>query len=297
MYKKESISISIIGGDKRAVYYTEMMSKDKIIKVYGLEKEQNIKKNNNIKYVDLEEALKSRILILPIPLSKDKENLNAPYSKNKITLKKLEEEIEKENKIEKKQIIAGSILQEFVEKIGKNNDVIDLNKDEEFSILNAISTAEGSIKIVIENKETILLDENILILGYGRIGKILADRLKNMNANVYVTARKRADFAWIKAYGYTGIEYSDLDKYLYKFGIIINTIPENIIDKRLTKMIKKDTLLIELASNPGGFDKKAAEECKLNLITAPGIPGKIAPITSAEIMKKIIDKEITNLYN
>ena len=54
------------------------------------------------------------------------------------------------------------------------------------------------------------------------------------------------------------------------------------------KYIKKDTLLIDLASNPGGIDKNEAKDKGLKLIHALGLPGKIAPVSSAKFIKKII---------
>ena len=47
----------------------------------------------------------------------------------------------------------------------------DLLKDDELTILNAIPTVEGAIKIAIDEREETIHESNVLVCGYGRIGK------------------------------------------------------------------------------------------------------------------------------
>ena len=70
---------------------------------------------------------------------------------------------------------------------------------------------------------------NILVMGFGRIGKILAKMLHGIGANVYCEARKDSDIAWIEAYGYKKIHLRNLKENVDKFDIIINTIPSMIL--------------------------------------------------------------------
>ena len=53
-----------------------------------------------------------------------------------------------------------------------------------------MATSEAALAILIENTEKTLFGSNILIIGYGRIAKILAEYLKALKANVTVCARK-----------------------------------------------------------------------------------------------------------
>ena len=78
------------------------------------------------------------------------------------------------------------------------SNIIDIMKCEELAVLNSISTAEGAIQIAMEETNHTLHDSNILILGFGRIGKVLAKMLNAIGANVYCEARKNEDLAWIK---------------------------------------------------------------------------------------------------
>ena len=95
-------------------------------------------------------------------------------------------------------------------------------------------------------------NSKILVVGFGRIGKILAHKLYGLNTEVYVTARKYEDFAWIEAFGYKGISYDILEEYLEKFDVVFNTVPALMLDEKRLKKLRPDSVIIDLASNPGG---------------------------------------------
>ena len=50
----------------------------------------------------------------------------------------------------------------------------------------------------------------------------------------------------------------------------------------------KDTLIIDLASKPGGVDMDAARDLGVKVIWALGLPGKVAPVTAGNIIKETI---------
>ena len=126
------------------------------------------------------------------------------------------------------------------------------------------------------------------MLGFGRIGKVLSNMLKGLGANVACEARKNSDLAWIKAYGYEPIPLSTLRDNLNRFDIIINTIPFQILDEERLNLVKKESIIIDLASNPGGVDRRAAREKNLKVIWALSLPAKVAPLTSAEFIKETL---------
>ena len=68
----------------------------------------------------------------------------------------------------------------------------------------------------------------------------------------------------------------------------MNTIPSLILKEKEINCLKKDCLLIDLASSPGGIDIKAAKENKIKTIWALALPGKVAPLTSAEFIRDTI---------
>ena len=89
-------------------------------------------------------------------------------------------------------------------------------------LLRYFDTSEGTIKIAIEETNKTIYNSKVLILGFGRVGKTLADRFYGMKANVYCEARKDEDIAWINTYGYNSVNLNDLENCLSEFDIIIN---------------------------------------------------------------------------
>jgi dipicolinate synthase subunit A len=132
-------------------------------------------------------------------------------------------------------------------------------------------------------------------LGFGRIGKILARMLLGIGANVTVEARKYQDLAWIKSYGYNGVHLNQLEKVIGNYDVIFNTIPSVILDTEILSKIKKDCLVIDLASKPGGVDFEMARDMGLKVIWALSLPGKVAPNTAGNIIKDTIFNIIDEL--
>ena len=133
------------------------------------------------------------------------------------------------------------------------------------------------------------------MLGYGKIGKILSKDLYGMGAQTYAAARKYADLAMIEGHGYEPLPIGILESGISDFDIIFNTIPALILDDKILSKVRKDALIIDLASKPGGVDFEAAKRYGLRVIWALGLPGKIAPITSGAIIKDTIMNIINEL--
>ena len=225
----------VIGGDLRIVKLVNMLADKNVIYTYGLEKVEEIDSNENIikcNPIDREIIQKSKAIIGPTPFSKDEKNIYAPYSENEINISDILQ------KCKEKHLIAGNVT-EYVKKIADENNVniTDLIKNEKLAILNSISTAEGAIEIAMKETDTIIHGSNILILGFGRIGKVLAKKLQGLSANVTCAARKQEDLAWIMAYGYHSININEMGKELKQFDIIFNTVPHLILSKEKIKYL------------------------------------------------------------
>lgn len=274
--------ISIVGGDFRFVKLAEILLEEGInVYTYGLEKSDELKKTEGIVQCNtINEIIEiSDVIIGPIPFSKNGIELNAPYCNNNIKI------IDLIKGLENKTFIAGNIPNEI--NIHKSN-VIDILKREELVILNAISTAEGAIQISMQETLTTLSECKVLIMGFGRIGKILSCKLKGMGIDIYCEARKPVDFAWMRAYGYKIVKLEELDNKINDFDVIINTIPHLVLNSERIRKMKHECVIIDLASLPGGVDKEEAERHKVKVISALGLPGKVAPVTSAEYIKETV---------
>ena len=250
-------NIAIIGGDLRIVNLAKILANDGYkINVFALEKVAQLENLKNIKgFNSIEDAIEDvDIIISSIPFSKNNIVLNTPFCDKEIELNRFTEIIKG------KRLIAGGIRKETLDVLTKNNvEVIDLLKYEELTILNTISTAEGALQIAMEETTKTIFNSNVLVLGFGRVGKTVANKFKSLGANIYCEARKQDDLAWIKTYGYIPINLENIDEYLSKFDIIINTIPAMIIDEKRLNLIKRECLIIDLASAPGGVDFEKAK--------------------------------------
>ena len=287
-------NIAIIGGDLRTVKLAEMLANDENeIFTYGLELAENLKDNDKIKQCEtVKKAIQNvEIVIGPIPFSSDGNAINMPFGDKKLTIRELM------NEINAKVLIAGGISPEVYEMANDEYvEIIDILKREELAVLNTIATAEGTIEIIIENTNKILHGSNVLILGFGRIGKVLARKIAGLAAIVTCAARKDEDLAWIHAYGHRATNINTIGENLSEFDVIINTVPHLVLTEERLQYVKKHCLLIDLASNPGGIDKRAVKEKNLKLVWALSLPGKVAPITSAEFIKDTIYNILKEIY-
>lgn len=289
-----STNFAVIGGDLRIVKLIKMLAADgNMVYAYGVEKAEELKENENIIICDkLQETVKnSNIIIGPIPFSSNGKDINSPFSDKHISIRELM------NSINAKTLIAGSISPEIYDLANDEYiEIIDIMKREELAVLNTISTAEGTIEIAIANTNKIIHGSKVLILGFGRIGKVLARKLAGLSAKVTCAARKDEDLAWIKAYGHMETNIMLIGENLSEYDIIINTVPHLILNEERMKYVKDDCLLIDLASNPGGIDKKAAKDRNLKLIWALALPGKVAPVTTAEFIKETVYNILKEMY-
>ncbi|MCI8444161.1 MAG: dipicolinate synthase subunit DpsA [Clostridia bacterium] len=290
-----STNFAVIGGDLRIIKLAKMLADDgNTVYTYGLEKAEELKENPNILFCEkLSKAITKEVEIVigPIPFSSNGVNINSPFSEKEISIREVMYHLNA------KILIAGSIAPDIYDMVNDEYiEIVDIMKREELAVLNTISTAEGAIEIAIANTNKIIHGSKVLILGFGRIGKVLARKMTGLSTKVTCAARKDEDLAWIKAYGHMATNINFLGENLSEYDIIMNTVPHLILTKERMQYVKEECLLIDLASNPGGIDKKAAKDRNLRLIWALALPGKVAPITTAEFIKETVYNVLREIY-
>ncbi|ACL76056.1 dipicolinate synthase subunit DpsA [Ruminiclostridium cellulolyticum] len=274
-------SYSIIGGDLRSVKLAELIAQDgNSVNIYGFTTagfEIMLEQSKTL----TEAVVDADVVIGPIPCSNDNEFINAPFHNESIHINELFKVMNKN------QLFLAGRISDKIAHLAQvcNVYTIDLLEREEMAVLNGIPTAEGAIQIAMEEMPITLHNSNTLILGYGRIGKILAKMLHGIGSNVYVEARKYADLAWIKSLGYSPVMLSDLSHILKKIDVIFNTIPSMVLNYELLKLLNPECLIIDLASKPGGVDFNKAKDLGVKAIWALSLPGKVAPVTAAIFIK------------
>lgn len=276
-------TVSVIGGDLRQLTLASLLEEDGYqVKILGFDKQIDIGELTSAK--DIADAANAKIIILPLPATQDNLTLNTPFYESEIDIAELF------NHIPSSSVVFGGKLSACFKETCELNAVraFDYFEREELSIANAIPTAEGAIELALSETPHTLHKSKCLVIGYGRIGKILADRLGAFGAEVTVSARKYSDFAWIDANGFQAANSHMLQDKIEDYQIIFNTVPSVILNEGLLEKIPKNTLIIDLASKPGGVDFQKAKELGLRVIWALSLPGKVAPITSGEIIKNSI---------
>lgn len=282
-----------VGGDKRQIYAAQKAQSEGFsVAVYGFDRYHMPDDDDILRAKTLKEGIKEYdIILLPLPAMNKDGGINMILSDTSV----FPEEF-LQNDLSNKVVFGGKLPESFVQSLKERKALVfDYMKREEFAVLNAVPTAEGAIAVAMNESSSTLFGSDCLVVGYGRIGKVLARYLKALGANVTVSARKYSDIAYITSNCMKALRTDDLSSCIRDFDIIFNTVPAMIFKKPLLRKLKTDALLIDLASLPGGIDLNAAKELFVKTRVALGLPGKVAPKSSGEIIwdtvKNIIEEE------
>ncbi|MBE6022787.1 MAG: dipicolinate synthase subunit DpsA [Cellulosilyticum sp.] len=272
------LKVAIVGGDLRFVRLAQILSsKNFDVAVYGL-CHPDIPDEVTI-CSSISELKHYPFIIGPIPFSKDGKCIFTPMCNSYVS-------VEQFFLAATHSYVLGSVLSSQMCKLFEQHHIAycDIMKMDEIAILNAIPTAEGAIQYAMQNSEITLHNSKCLVLGFGRCGKILAQKLLALGADVSVEARSTKDLAFISTYGYKPIPLYELKSYLNEFDFIFNTIPIKLLDNTYIDLFNPEVVYIELASAPGGIDIDYCQEKGISYIPAPSLPGIVAPKTAADIL-------------
>ena len=151
---------------------------------------------------------------------------------------------------------------------------------------NAVATSEGVIAHIITDSDCILQGAEVLVVGYGKCGRDLARRLNALNANVCALVRNSEKEAMAWADGVKPIYLSQFnDKH---FDVVVNTIP-NVVLAAETLEHRQNTLFLDIASKPYGFNMTQVRTVSAKSAILPGLPGKYAAKTSGQILGEYVD--------
>nr|WP_304007557.1 dipicolinate synthase subunit DpsA [Ruminococcus bromii] len=290
MKKSDIRTFGIIGGDKRQLFLAKSISDSCYDVLLG--GFDSLESYGSLSLCNVKKAIsESDALIFPLPSIRTDGSLNTPFSNENILLDGDDIEI-----ILKKPVFT-TMKSRFLNAYPRLSDgeIFDYGARDDFAILNALPTAEGAIECAMREYEGTISDSKCLVTGFGRIGKILAHKLVLLGANVTVSARKPSDLAYVKALGYNALNTENL-RTVKRFDIVFNTIPRLIFDRELLMNTDTNTLIIDLASLPGGVDFDTAEKLGIYAVRALSLPGKCAPKTAGEIIKTTVFDIIKEVY-
>ena len=161
----------------------------------------------------------------------------------------------------------------------------DLLQDESYLAQNAAITAHCAMQLMADKLPVILCQQNILILGWGRIAKCLARLLHAAGNHVTIAARKEKDRATARSLLYDTVAFPDAESKLQDYRVICSTIPAPVLTGSQIALCRDDCLLLDLASVKGMDSDR--------VIHARGLPGKMAPesagILIGETIRRLAD--------
>ena len=136
----------------------------------------------------------------------------------------------------------------------------------------AVPSAEGAIQIAMEETARTLHGTAALVIGYGRIGMALAPRLRGLGMDVTVCARRCETRALAEMQGFAAVPMEQLPAAAKAAPVIFNTVPALVLDETVLKGLPQETLVIDLASRPGGTDFEAAKRLRTRVVWALSLP-------------------------
>ena len=163
-------------------------------------------------------------------------------------------------------------------------ETVDYFRRPELAALNAVPTAEGCLCLLMQLRDRTLWQSPVLVLGYGRIGRALAERLSALGAWVTVAARSPEQRANARCAGCRAAPLEQLERLLPGFDAVVNTIPAPVLDRTRLACLPPGALVIDLASSPGGTDFAAAKDLGVRAEHALSLPARCAPQTAGELV-------------
>lgn len=235
-----------------------------------------------------ENLRKVDILVLPIVGTDDEGNISSVFTSKKILLTS-----EHFKALPKKCFIFTGIARPYLKNLCKDYGLtlFELMKRDDVAIYNSIPTVEGALMMAIQNTDITIHGSECAVLGFGRVGLSLARALHSIGAKVKVGVRCPGDFARAFEMGLEAFDTQFLEDNLQNTEVIFNTVPALILTEEVLLRVPYDTVIIDLASKPGGVDYSFAEKRGIKAILAPSLPGIVAPKTAG----KILAQTITNL--
>ena len=151
---------------------------------------------------------------------------------------------------------------------------VDLLRREDYLLENARITAECTVNLIRPMLKNPWSDNNVMIIGYGRIGKFLVQMLSQTGCKIIVVSGSPSPIP-----GADKVSLDEAKSYLSMFDIIINTAPAAVLQQEdLAHCVH--CLKIDLAS-VNGIDAD-------DVIWARGLPGRYAPEQSGILIAQTV---------
>ncbi len=278
--------IAVVGGDERSKRLAQRLAGD------GWDVGAAALAGAPVETLSLEQALERDVLILPLPVTRDGKTLHTPLWEDKIPLCRLLDGLRGGT-----LVLGGGMSDTLCHQARyRGCRARDYAAGDAVARANAIPTAEGAAALAMANSPITLHGSRCLVIGSGRCGRALAHLLKGMGAEVSLSSRRKRHTLWALLHGYRPVRTERLDRLADGYDFLFNTVPVQVVTAGVLERMRPDALLIELASGSAGVDGEAAERLGRRVLAAPGLPGKVAPQTAADILYRAIQGMISEEF-
>jgi len=224
-------------------------------------------------------------IVLPVTGMDDSGKVESKYSSTELVLEQQHFDAIPRHA----QIFTGIARQKLSEICRQRNlRLVKLMELDEVAIHNSVPSAEGAIQMAMEHTDITIHGSRSVVLGFGRCGVTLARMLSGIGAEVTVCARKSADLARIQEMKLHAVPMNQLLDAVRDADLIFNTIPAMVLPAEVLAKVPRSSVIIDIASKPGGTDFRYAEKRGIKALLAPGLPGIVAPKTAGQILARTI---------
>ncbi|TDA68905.1 MAG: dipicolinate synthase subunit DpsA [Clostridia bacterium] len=285
----EGIRVAVLGGDERELVLIPALARAGAeVVVTGYPPRPELA---GIKLVDtVAGAVEgAQVVILPMPGTDDQGVVRAVFASEKVQIT-----WEVFSRLAPGTLViigtAKPFLRQWAGKFGFR--LVEIAEEDEVAVLNAVPTAEGALEMAMHMLPITIHGCEAFVLGFGRVGQVLAERLAGLHARTTVVARSRAALAKAWAAGYSTCAFGSLPAEIGRAQIVFNTVPAPVLTEMVLAATLPEVLIIDLASAPGGTDFQAAQKLERKAVLAPGLPGKVAPLTAGKVLAAVIPRII-----
>ncbi|UPM53016.1 dipicolinic acid synthetase subunit A [Gottfriedia acidiceleris] len=280
------LHIAVIGGDARQLEVIRKLTElDAKVTLIGFEQldsgftsaSKELMADANFEDLDA--------ILLPVPGTNIEGVVDTIFSNEKVVLTK-----EILDSTPSHCTIYSGISNSYLDSIvtASNRKLVKLFERDDVAIYNSIPTVEGTIMMVIQHTEYTIHNSKVAVLGLGRTGMSVARTFHSLGAKVKVGARKSEHIARIVEMGLEAFEFKNIEEAIKDVDVVINTVPVQIVTASVISKLQPHSLIIDLASKPGGTDFRYAEKRGIKALLAPGLPGIVAPKTAGQIIGNVL---------
>lgn len=281
---KHELNFWVVGGDMRQAKLAQLLAEDgHTVHTYALDPGPEVIPGL-IQEQNLNHAGRADCVVLPLIVTSGAGLLNTPLSLSEHPLAPILD------RLNPRQFLCGGRIDPETYAMAQERGLTlhDYFAREELAVANAVPTAEGAVQLAMEHLPITIHGARVLVIGFGRVGRLTAQRFGALGAKVSVAARKYEQLAWAQAMGFGAEHLEQLAGWLCGYDLVVNTVPAQVLGQSELEDLRRDCLILDLASKPGGVDLSAAGELGLTVIWALSLPGKVAPVTAGAAIKGTI---------